>query len=80
MSYSQFKQDLFLLEFYNKKYNGYFIEIGASNGITDSNTYLVEKDYNWKGICVEPIPYRFRDLKNNRPNSLCYNYAVYNTS
>ena len=41
---------------------------------------LLEKMYNWKGICVEPIPKRFKLLCENRPNSLCYDYAVYSES
>ena len=56
MSYSQLGQDLKVLEFYNNKLDGFFIEIGASDGINLSNTYLLEKNHNWKGICVEPIP------------------------
>jgi len=80
MSYSQLNQDLNVLQFYNNKRDGYFIEIGASDGIELSNTYLLEKEYNWKGICVEPIPYRYNSLVNNRPNSYCSNYAVYDRS
>lgn len=80
MNYSQIGQDLEVLKFYNNKTEGYFIEIGASNGINLSNTYLLEKDYHWKGICVEPIPKNFELLCKNRPNSLCCDKAVYNES
>ena len=80
MNYSQIGQDLEVLKIYNNKKDGFFIEIGASDGIELSNTYLLEKMYNWKGICVEPIPRRFNLLCKNRPNSLCYDYAVYNKS
>jgi len=80
MSYSQLNQDIEVLKFYNYKLNGFFIEIGASDGIELSNTYLLEKDYNWKGICVEPIPEKFKLLCNNRPNSICCSDAVYNES
>lgn len=79
-SYSQLGQDLTVLKFYNNKRNGYFIEIGASDGITLSNTYLLEKEYDWKGICVEPVPVKYEMLCKNRPNSLCYDKAVYNES
>ena len=48
MSYSQIGQDLEVLKFYNFKENGFFIEIGASDGISLSNTYLLEKNFNWK--------------------------------
>jgi FkbM family methyltransferase len=77
-TYSQIGQDIEVLKFYNYKRNGFFIEIGASNGITFSNTYLLEKKYDWKGICVEPIPKQFEQLCKNREKSLCYKEAVYN--
>jgi len=79
-SYSQLNQDIKVLQHYNNKKNGYFVEIGASNGIELSNTYLLETEYNWKGICVEPIPERYELLCKNRPNSLCSNKAVYSES
>lgn len=79
-SFSQLGQDLEVLNFYNNKTGGFFIEIGASNGIELSNTYLLEKYYDWKGICVEPIPQRYDELIINRPNSHCCNNAVYSKS
>lgn len=51
---SQFNQDIVL--YYKYFYNisdGFFFEIGAYDGITISNTYLFEKNLNWKGILVE---------------------------
>ena len=79
MSYSQLGQDIEVIKFYNKD-DGFFIEIGASDGIHLSNTYLLETKYKWKGICCEPIPDMFEKLVINRPNSICYNDAVYNQS
>jgi len=80
MSCSQLGQDLEVIKFYNNKLNGFFVEIGASDGLELSNTYLLENQYNWKGICCEPIPSKFEKLVKNRPNSLCYKEAVYNQS
>jgi FkbM family methyltransferase len=80
MSYSQIGQDLEVIKYYNNKEGGFFIEIGASDGVELSNTYLLEKEYKWKGICCEPIPVRFEKLVVNRPNSICFNQAVYNQS
>jgi FkbM family methyltransferase len=80
MSFSQLGQDLEVLNFYNNKEGGFFIEIGASDGIILSNTYLLETKYKWKGICCEPIPKNFKKLVQNRPNSICYSEAVYNDS
>ena len=80
MSKSQINQDLNVIEFYNNKKNGFFIEIGANDGIKISNTYLLETKYKWKGICCEPNPSEFKKLCINRPNSTCFNKAVYNQS
>jgi FkbM family methyltransferase len=80
MSHSQLGQDLEVIKFYNNKENGFFIEIGASDGLALSNTYLLENKYKWKGICCEPIPSNFEKLVKNRQNSICYKEAVYNQS
>ena len=79
-SYSQLGQDLDVLKFYNGKTDGYFVEIGAYNGIALSNTYLLESQYNWKGICSEPIPKQYELLTQNRLNSHCDNNALYSKS
>jgi FkbM family methyltransferase len=80
MSYSQLEQDLNVIKFYNGKKDGFFIEIGANDGISLSNTYLLEKEYNWKGICCEPNPFVFQNLIVNRSKSICCPEAVYNSS
>jgi FkbM family methyltransferase len=51
--YSQSKQDKWVLENLLYKTNGFFVDIGAYDGIQTSNTYVLEKDYNWSGICIE---------------------------
>lgn len=79
MGESQLGQDVAVLDFYNYKENGYFVEIGASDGITLSNTYFLEKSYKWKGICVEPIPEMYEKCKQNR-SCITSNLAVYHTS
>lgn len=65
--YSQCMQDQFVHEnyFLNKR-DGVFIDIGAHDGISLSNTYFFEKNLGWKGICIEPIPEVFAALQGNR--------------
>ena len=57
----------------NWKKNGFFIEFGASDGITNSNTYLLEKDFSWKGVLCEPCLHFKEKLKINRNNILDFN-------
>ena len=53
-SNSQFRQDVVALAVNEFKQDGFFVEFGALNGITDSNTLVLEKEYNWKGLLCEP--------------------------
>lgn len=75
---SQFGQDEHVINIFNKKTNGFFVEIGAYDGVSMSNTYLLEYDYNWKGVCVEANPTYFSHLVKNRPNCINLSYAVFN--
>jgi FkbM family methyltransferase len=63
---SQIGQDVFALYILNWKKGGYFLEFGATNGVDLSNTYLLEKDFGWKGILAEPAKVWHEDLKANR--------------
>jgi len=64
--YGQLKQDQWVLHKTKAKTNGYFVEFGACDGITLSNTYLLEKAFGWSGIVAEPNPAYHRSLFNNR--------------
>ncbi len=66
LSYSQIFQDLWVLYLKNEKKNGFFIEFGACDGIRHSNTYILEKQYDWKGILAEPNPYWNENINQNR--------------
>jgi FkbM family methyltransferase len=55
--------------------NGYFIDVGANDGITLSNTYLLEKRYNWSGILVEANPQLYSELLVHR-RTKCINICV----
>jgi FkbM family methyltransferase len=62
-SLSQVGQDSWVFgEAFNGKRQGYFLDIGAADGVTDSNTYLLEKRFDWHGICIEPNPKSFAKL------------------
>lgn len=56
--------------------NGSFIEVGANDGIYQSNTKLLEERYGWTGILIEPSPSSFESLIVNRPNSKCFQCAL----
>jgi FkbM family methyltransferase len=74
--FSQCQQDKYLNEnIFVGIENGIFLDIGAHDGISLSNTYFFEKYKNWTGICVEPIPEVFEKLLSNR-KCTCVNACV----
>jgi len=64
--YSQLMQDKFVDDYLNQKENGFFIEIGAHDGISCSNTLFFEEFRNWQGVCIEPGIEEFKKLNEKR--------------
>ena len=54
---------------------GYFVDVGAYDGIRISNTFHLEKGLGWSGICIEPNPRAFANLKSIR-TCICENLCV----
>jgi len=73
---SQVGQDEWIIKMTNGKRNGYFLDIGASDGVFLSNTYILEKDYGWNGICVESDDDVYEKLISTR-NCKCIKTAIY---
>jgi FkbM family methyltransferase len=65
--WSQAGQDLWVSgEAFNEMRHGFFLDLGAHDGVFLSNTYLLERKYAWAGICVEANPDSFEQLRKNR--------------
>jgi FkbM family methyltransferase len=56
--------------------NGVFLEAGAHDGFTESNTYYLERFKGWSGVLVEPIPQLYRECVGERPRSQVFNCAL----
>lgn len=65
-SKSQIFQDLWVLHETNGKRGGFFVEFGATDGVSLSNTCLLEQEYGWTGILAEPNPVWHARLAANR--------------
>ena len=77
--FSQIGQDKFLNDNIFKNFkDGFFVDIGAHDGILFSNTYFFEKNLNWTGICIEANPIVYNHLQENRKNSINLNIAIDN--
>jgi FkbM family methyltransferase len=65
-SHAQIRQDLWVCWEMCEARSGYFVEFGATDGVTNSNTALLEREYGWQGILAEPNPSWHADLRQNR--------------
>lgn len=64
-----------IFKYLNKK-EGIFIEAGANNGYSQSNTYYLERFMGWKGVLVEPIPELYDMCVKERKKSKVFNYCL----
>tara|TARA_Y100000310_G_C20631098_1_gene788682 strand:- start:269 stop:925 length:657 start_codon:yes stop_codon:yes gene_type:complete len=75
---SMLGQDSWVIEeVYKFMEDGYFVDVGATDGITINNTVALEDEFHWTGICIEPSTH-FEELKKNRPNCKLCDLAVFN--
>jgi FkbM family methyltransferase len=54
------------LEAYIDFDKGYFVELGANDGVAQSNTLYFEKQRGWRGVLIEPILHSFLKCQANR--------------
>ena len=55
---------------------GIYVDIGAYDGIRFSNTAMLELQYGWRGVLVEPIRTAYDQMVRCRPASICIHGAV----
>ena len=77
---SQLYQDVFASFVVGDKFDKTFFEFGATNGISLSNSYMLENLLNWKGALSEPSPQWHNALKKNRPNTNILTDCVWSKS
>ena len=79
LSKSQYRQDLFALKELKIKKNGFFVEFGATDGVSGSNTFLLEKEFGYKGILAEPNPKQRKNIEKKR-NAIIVEECVWTKS
>jgi hypothetical protein len=70
MYHSQASQDKFILNVLKQKRDGTFLELGSHHPININNTYILEKEFGWKGIMVEYDEKYLDGYKQHRENSV----------
>jgi FkbM family methyltransferase len=71
---SQYGQDQVVYELLGRPEKGTFVDIGANDGMSFSNSLFFEEK-NWTGLCIEPHPTAFKALEETR-SCHCLNACV----
>jgi hypothetical protein len=74
--YSQLGQSSYMNTIFNSKRNGFFIESGAHDGESLSNSLYFEKKFNWTGLLIEPLANSFKELSTKNRNAYTLNACI----
>ena len=74
-SQSQYGQEDYILELFENKKDGFFVEVGAYDGVTFSNTLLLEK-LGWRGLLIEGNLGKLEECRKNR-SVICEHAVVW---
>ncbi len=78
--YSQYNEEELITNFFNSKENGYVVDIGAVDGIVNSNSRYLISNLKWSGLLVEPNPTSFnllQSLYSDNNNIKLENLAIF---
>jgi FkbM family methyltransferase len=64
------------LEKYLDFNNGFFVELGANDGVNQSNTLYFERFRGWKGVLIEPFHPNYKELIRNRDSTNFFKNAA----
>lgn len=48
------------------KQSGFYLEVGANDGRSSSNTLRLEREFNWNGMLIEPVLHKYFEMKRIR--------------
>lgn len=60
---------------FHRKRQVFFLEIGGGDGLHLSNTLILEANFEWRGVLVEPTG-AFKSMVQNRPKAICDHAAI----
>lgn len=69
MFFSQYGEDAYLYDIFKGKSKGFFVELGAADGLQFSNSYVFEM-MGWQVLLLEPHPGLYETCQKNRPGSV----------
>ena len=64
--HSQYEQDECVMKILRYKTGGTFVDLAANQAVHISNTFAMERDYDWSGWCIDANYYVWADLAHRK--------------
>ena len=74
--FSQEKQDEYVDRYFHEATNNVFLEVGAVDGVSLSNTLFLERERNWTGLLIEPNKDFYSKLAMVHRKAYCINTCL----
>jgi FkbM family methyltransferase len=74
--YSEDDEELRILEFFNRRRGGFFVDVGAYHYRDLSNTYRLEKEYGWGGVAIDAQEDFAAGYEEHRPKTHFFPFYV----
>ena len=78
-SYSMDGEDIFIINYFKNKNNGFYIDVGCYHPLHRNNTFLLHKN-GWSGINIDIHQFSIDLFNYLRPNDVNLNCAVSNSN
>jgi hypothetical protein len=73
---SQMGQAVFVDVLLGRNYGGFYVECGAANGETFSNSLFFERFRSWRGLLVEASSFYFKEILQTNRNAFSINTCL----
>lgn len=80
VKHSYHDEELFILEFFQGRKNGVFVDVGAFDYKKYSNTYRLENEFDWGGIAVDALDEFRAGYELHRTKTKFFNFYISDTS
>ena len=60
--HAELLQDWWVVTLFDGMKGGFFVDLAAYDAVAFSNSHVLERDYAWQGICVEPQAHHWNGL------------------
>jgi FkbM family methyltransferase len=69
-------EELIVRDFFNDRRGGVFVDVGAADARSGSNTYVLESELGWSGIAIDAMAEHADSYRQYRPNTQFFSFFV----